>query len=59
MDEAAPQAAAGAGTEDAAKALEVLRLLWEPDYLTGYENDHGWWASRRGVIGQILTADSP
>jgi hypothetical protein len=59
MDEAAPQAAAGADTEEVAKALEVLRLRGELDYLTGYDKEHGWWASRRGVIGHILTADSP
>ena len=56
MDEAAPQAAAGADTEEVAKALEVLRLRWELDYLTGYDKEHGWWASRRGVIGHILTS---
>ena len=59
MDEAAPQATAGAGTEEVVKALEVLRLLWQHNYLTGYDDEHGWWASRRGVIGHILTADSP
>jgi len=59
MNEAAPQAAPGADTDEAAKALEVLRLLWEHHYLTGYDDEHGWWASRRGVVGHILTADSP
>jgi hypothetical protein len=59
MDEAAPQAAAGADNDEVAKALEVLRLRWELDYLTGYDKEHGWWASRRGVIGHILTANSP
>ena len=59
MDEAAPQAAAGVDTVEVAKALEVLRLLWEHDYLTGYDDEHGWWASRWGVVGHILTADSP
>ena len=59
MNEAAPQAAAGADTDEVVKALEVLRLLWEHDYLTGYDDEHGWWASRRGVVGHILTADSP
>ena len=59
MDEAAPQAAAGADTDEVAKALEVLRLRGELDYLTGYDNEHGWWASRRGVVGHILMADSP
>jgi len=42
MDEAAPQAAAGADPEEVVKALEVLRLRWELDYLTGYDNEHGW-----------------
>jgi hypothetical protein len=59
MGEAAPQAAGGAGTEDIARVLGVLRLLWDDEYLIGHNDEHGWWASRRGVIGHILTASSP
>ena len=55
MDEAAPQAAGGTGTEDIAKVLDVLRLLWDDEYLIGHDDDFGWWASRRGVVGHIIT----
>jgi hypothetical protein len=57
MDEAAPQAAEG--SQDIARALEALRLLWGDEYLTGHDDEHGWWASRRGVVGHIVTAGSP
>ena len=59
MDEAAPQAAGGTSTEDTARMLDVLRLLWGDDYLIGFDDEHGWWASRRGVVGHIMTAGSP
>jgi hypothetical protein len=59
IGEAAPQAAGGTGTEDVAKMLGVLRLLWNDGYLIGHDVDFGWWASRRGVIGHIMTANSP
>ena len=59
MSEAAPQAESGTGTEDIAKVLDVLRLLWNGEYLIGHDDEHGWWASRRGVVGHILTASSP
>jgi hypothetical protein len=58
-DEAAPQAAGGTGTEDIARVLDVLRLLWDDEYLIGHDDGLGWWASRRGVIGHIITARSP
>jgi hypothetical protein len=58
MDEAAPQAAEGMSAEDT-KALEVLRLFWEPEYSVGYDDEHGWWATRSGVIGHIITAPGP
>ena len=32
MGEAAPQAAGGTGTEDIAKALDVLLLLWDDEF---------------------------
>ena len=56
---AAPQAAGGMSAEDIAKVLDVLWLLWEDDYLIGFDDERGWWASRRGVVGHIMTADSP
>jgi hypothetical protein len=59
MDQAAPQAAGGMSAEDTAKVLDVLRLLWEDEYLVGFDDDHGWWASRRGAIGHIMIANSP
>jgi hypothetical protein len=59
MGEAAPQAAGGTGTEDIAKALDVLRLLWDDEYLTGHDDGAGWFASRRGVVEHIMTANSP
>ena len=58
MDEAAPQAPTVMSDEDA-KALEVLRLFWEPEYSVGYDDEQGWWASRNGVIGHIITAPGP
>jgi hypothetical protein len=59
MGEAAPQAAGGMGTEGIAKALDVLRLLWEDECLIGHDDDLGWSASRRGVIGHLITANGP
>jgi hypothetical protein len=59
MDRAAPRAAGGMSAEEAAKVLDVLRLLWEDEYLVGFDDDHGWWASRRSSIGHIMTANSP
>jgi hypothetical protein len=58
MDKAAPQAATGASDKDAS-ALEVLRVLWGPEYSVGYDDEHGWWATRAGVIGHIITAADP
>lgn len=57
MGEAAPQAAEDMSDEDA-KALEVLRLFWEPEYLVGYDDEQGWWATENGVVGRILIASS-
>lgn len=59
MDQAAPQAAGSMSAEDIAKVLDALRPLWEDEYLVGFDDDHGWWASRLGVIGHIMTANSP
>jgi hypothetical protein len=59
MSEASPRAAGGTGTGDVAKALDVLRLLWDDEYLIGHDGDLGWRASRRDVTGHIITAGSP
>lgn len=45
--------------QDIAKVLEVLRLLWDDEYQIGHDDDLGWSASRRGVIGHLITANSP
>ncbi|HEX3962535.1 MAG TPA: hypothetical protein VHZ03_38890 [Trebonia sp.] len=59
MDEAAPQAASGMISEDAARALDVLRLIWGDSFIFGTDHEHGWWVIRDGKIGSILTSDSP
>lgn len=59
MGEAAPQAAEGMSAEETGQALDVLRLLWSGEYLTGYDAGRGWWASRAGVTGHIITAPGP
>jgi hypothetical protein len=58
MNEAAPQSASGMISEDAARALDVLRLIWGDSYMFGTDDEHGWWVIRDGKIGSILTADS-
>jgi len=57
MNEAAPQAASGTISEDAA-SLDVLRLIWGDSYMFGTDDEHGWWVIRDGKIGSILTSDS-
>jgi hypothetical protein len=54
---AAPQAA----ENDAAtiRALEALRLDWGGAYLTGHDDERGWWAARRDRIGSLMTAGTP
>jgi len=42
-----------------AKALEVLRMLWAPEYDVGYDEEHGWWGTRAGVIGHLVKAPGP
>jgi len=59
MDEAAPQAASGMSRHETEQSLAVLALLWEGEYLTGYDDERGWWASRIGVNGHIITAAGP
>ena len=55
MGEAAPQAADRLSVEDA-RLLEVLRMLWDGVYTIGYDAEKGWWASRDGVAGHLITA---
>ena len=57
MGEGAPQAAAVRTAED--DALEALRLDWGAYYLIGYDDEHGWWAVRRGKVGNLLKAHGP
>jgi hypothetical protein len=59
MGKATAQAAAGMGREEIDKALDVLRLLWDGEYSVGHDDEHGWWATRDGVIGRIITAAGP
>lgn len=59
MTEAAPPAASGTSSEETGKALEVLWLLWGDEYDIGFDDEHGWWASRHGVVGHLLTAGDP
>jgi hypothetical protein len=56
MDEAAPQAAGKTADEH---ELAALQWNWGEAYLIGYDDDHGWWASRRDQIGGLITGDSP
>lgn len=59
MDEAAPQAAgASTGTADE-HALAVLRFGWSDAYMIGCDDERGWWAARRDLIGGYLTAHEP
>jgi hypothetical protein len=54
-----PVPAGQPGERVIAETLDALRLLWDDKYLVGYDDDLGWWASRRGVIGHIITAETP
>jgi len=59
MDEAAPQAAGGGtGTADD-QALAALQYGWGDAYVIGCDDERGWWAARRDLIGGYLTADDP
>jgi hypothetical protein len=53
-DEEAPQAASGQADE-----LAALQWNWGEAYLIGYDDEHGWWASRRDQIGGLITTGSP
>jgi hypothetical protein len=39
--------------------LEVLRTKWDAFYLVGFDRERGWWATRLGRIGSLLTAPRP
>jgi hypothetical protein len=56
MGEAAPQAASGQAGE---QELAALQWNWGEAYLIGYDDVHGWWASRRDQIGGLLTEAGP
>jgi hypothetical protein len=56
MDQAA-QAAPGKTFDE--QALETLGAAWGDLYLLGYDDDHGWWSSRRGRVGGYLAEDTP
>lgn len=58
MDEETPEEAKAAQAARVAQ-LNVMWSVWEDLYLIGYTDEHGWWASRRGRIGHLLTADGP
>lgn len=53
--EAASAAEALLSDSDAA-LLGVLQMLWQGIYTIGYDQAGGWWASRDGVVGHLLTA---
>ena len=44
-------------TED--EALEALRFNWGGFYVIGFDRALGWFASRCGVPGHIITAQGP
>jgi hypothetical protein len=55
--EAAVRGAPASGAGEA--ALDALRLDYGHVYLIGCDDTHGWWASRRGVVGVYLTGSTP
>lgn len=57
MDEAAPQAALSKTADK--QELAALQWDWDEAYLIGFDNEHGWWASRRDQIGGLLSEDGP
>jgi hypothetical protein len=57
MDEAAATGAEGETADE--QELAALQWNWGEAYLIGYDDEHGWWASRRDQIGGLMTGDSP
>lgn len=41
------------------EVLEALRFDWSGFYLIGFDDECGWWATRRGQIGDYFTAHGP
>jgi hypothetical protein len=58
MDGAAPQAAEGSERRDE-QELAALQWNWGEAYLIGFDDEHGWWASRRDQIGGLITESGP
>jgi hypothetical protein len=56
MGEGAAPAASGQADE---QELAALQWNWGEAYLIGYDEDHGWWASRRDQIGGLLAESGP
>jgi hypothetical protein len=42
-----------------AVVLEALRAEYGDEYMTGFDQRLGWWASRRGRIGHVIAKSSP
>lgn len=62
MDEAAPQAASGDAVDRVAvsQQLQALRLAWGDTYLIGFEQGHGYYATRHHQPGkEVVKADDP
>jgi GH24 family phage-related lysozyme (muramidase) len=59
MDQAVPQAAEGMSATGTSRALDALRLKWDGICTTGYDTETGWWTTRNGQIGSLLTAGEP
>ena len=57
MDDAEPQAAGGTTADE--QELAALQWNWGEAYLIGYDEGHGWWASRRDQIGGLITEAGP
>jgi hypothetical protein len=54
MVKAAPQAARSKTPDE--QALETLEATWGDFCLLGHDDEHGWWASRNGRTGSLLTS---
>jgi hypothetical protein len=54
MGKAAPQAAPSKTSDE--QALETLEAAWGDFYLIGHDDEHGWWAARRGVLQRVRVA---
>lgn len=52
----APQDAAGQLNAVDAQLLDALQGMWRGTYTIAHDAERGWWASRDGVVGHLLTA---